>query len=74
MSLFAVFPLSGRGPAPKVTVLRDYLELSEQSIHKTVTDNHFLAISDEFGADSDRGIGLNPRAAAGAAERRDRLT
>ena len=38
-------------------VLHDYLELSGQSIHKTVTNNHFLTITGEFGADSGRIIG-----------------
>ena len=38
-------------------VLRNYLELSGQSIHKTVTNNHFLTIPGEFGADSDQIVG-----------------
>ena len=35
-------------------VLRDYLELSGQSIHKMIANDHFLMIPDEFGADSER--------------------
>ena len=37
-----------------MTVLRGYLELSGQSIHKIVTNDHFLTIPGEFGADSGR--------------------
>ena len=57
MSLISVFTGSGRSPTLNVAVLRDYFELGGQSIHKTVTNNHFLTISGEFGAEHDRNIG-----------------
>ena len=52
-----VFTVSGRRYSLKVTVLCDYFELSGQSTHNTVTNNHFLMISGEFGAEHERNVG-----------------
>ena len=46
----------GRRCVWKMIVLRDKLELSGLSIHKTITHNHFLTISKEFGAEYDRDV------------------
>ena len=48
MSSNSVFTVSERRSILNVPVLRDYFELSGQSIHKTVTSNHFLTISGEL--------------------------
>ena len=42
---------SGRTSARKVIVLRGYLELSGQPIHKIVTNDHSQWIPDEFGGE-----------------------
>ena len=49
--------LLGKHPVVKVMVLRGYFELSGLSIHKLVANNHFLTISDEFGAEHERNMG-----------------
>ena len=57
MTPISVFTVSGRRPALNVVVLCDYFELNGQSIHKTVTNSHFLMISGEFGAKHERNVG-----------------
>ena len=46
-----------RRSTQKVTALLGYFELSGLSIHKIVTNDHFLTIPDEFRADYHRTMG-----------------